>query len=543
MTSSLKQDLEIYIRAVAAFDQQEYELALQQFEIIADTSSKLRFNVALVLATLGRHEEAVRQYQVALGMDRYLAIAYFQQGVSSFLLGRFSDAKDQFDDALLYLRGNEQIDYKQLGLAFKLYSCEVLFNRGLCSLYLKDSAGLRDMQNASKKKQNSTHNAIDEGIKRKGKRCRLFSVPVGLLYRPNESKVRNLATRDYLGKARLVAATDSSDIGTGFRGYEKLQAATISAPSSSANDLSSLQASNRLTALSDKLELVKQRSETDRDLEFRRLDLALERKASMQSTRSRFPLPTRSRTIVSRSKEPLTPASISPRTSNAPSASSRISGSSGFSAVSADSRNGLALAKFSQDTAVQLNGGHNLPTHMHKQDKMIFPNSYDLEFQKTLDSLQQELSVQQRSQASSNSSFSNDSLLALDDKHQFEHESEYLHDYYSLDTPTRTTPSAMPVPMPVIRESEAMRIRVKVCGLEDTRQIMIDSKIEFETFRARLIKKFAWSVLPKLKSKDEDGELILLQDQEDLDECCKAAVLTAQRQSRDIAKVEIWVKS
>lgn len=40
------------------------------------------------------------------------------------------------------------------------------------------------------------------------------------MYRPNEAKVKNLKTKDYLGKARLVAASDRSNAFTGFTGAE-----------------------------------------------------------------------------------------------------------------------------------------------------------------------------------------------------------------------------------------------------------------------------------------------------------------------------------
>lgn len=48
----------------------------------------------------------------------------------------------------------------------------------------------------------------------------MFSIPVGVVYRPNEAKVRNLKTKDYLGKAKLVAASDRSNAFTGFAGSE-----------------------------------------------------------------------------------------------------------------------------------------------------------------------------------------------------------------------------------------------------------------------------------------------------------------------------------
>lgn len=49
----------------------------------------------------------------------------------------------------------------------------------------------------------------------------VFSIPVGVVYRPNSAKVKNLKTKDYLGKARLVAAADQTNTFTGFAGSEK----------------------------------------------------------------------------------------------------------------------------------------------------------------------------------------------------------------------------------------------------------------------------------------------------------------------------------
>jgi hypothetical protein len=86
--------------------------------------------------------------------------------VSNFLLGDFEEALANFNDTLLYLRGNSVIDYAQLGLLFKLYSCEVLFNRGLCYIYLQQKeAGMQDLAYAVKEKVVEDHNVIDEAIR------------------------------------------------------------------------------------------------------------------------------------------------------------------------------------------------------------------------------------------------------------------------------------------------------------------------------------------------------------------------------------------
>lgn len=116
----------------------------------------------LTFVSLGQ----VECYQRAIRLDQYLAVAYFQQGVSNFLLGDFEEALANFNDTLLYLRGNTMIDYAQLGLLFKLYSCEVLFNRGLCYIYLQQrDAGMQDLSYAVKEKVVEDHNVIDEAIR------------------------------------------------------------------------------------------------------------------------------------------------------------------------------------------------------------------------------------------------------------------------------------------------------------------------------------------------------------------------------------------
>lgn len=118
------------------------------------------------MSTPCSHTPQVQCYQRAVHFDQYMAIAYFQQGVSNFLLGDFEEALANFNDTLLYLRGNRWIDYDQLGLKFKLHSCEALFNRGLCYIYLQQrSAGLQDLFYASKEKAVPDHDVIDEAIR------------------------------------------------------------------------------------------------------------------------------------------------------------------------------------------------------------------------------------------------------------------------------------------------------------------------------------------------------------------------------------------
>ena len=116
--------------------------------------------------------------------------------MSSFLIGDFEEALANFNDTLLYLRGNTVIDYDQLGLKFKLYSCEVLFNRGLCYIYMQQKdEGLLDFSYAVKEKAVEDHNVIDEAIQDEAEvRVESSPVPVPPSLTDDDDGVRRRAT-------------------------------------------------------------------------------------------------------------------------------------------------------------------------------------------------------------------------------------------------------------------------------------------------------------------------------------------------------------
>lgn len=220
---SLKAELEIWASALEAYDAEKFDEALELFSSISE-SSKILTNIGLIYATVGDHDTAVRHFHLATEADQYLAVAYFQCGVSNFLLGRFDLAIKDFEDSLLYLRGNQAINYEQLGLKFKLYSAEVLFNKGLSQIYLgRYDAGMADLAEASADKVIAEHAVIDEAIQDRGEGYTVFSIPVGVLYRPSESKLRNTKQKDYLGKAKLVATADANEAYTTFTGVTRLK--------------------------------------------------------------------------------------------------------------------------------------------------------------------------------------------------------------------------------------------------------------------------------------------------------------------------------
>jgi len=75
-------------------------------------------------------------------------------------------------------------NYEQLGLDFRLFSAEVLFNFGLTKIYLGQiEAGMADLREAALQKQTPDHAVIDDAIRDKGIDYNVFSVPVSSLLR------------------------------------------------------------------------------------------------------------------------------------------------------------------------------------------------------------------------------------------------------------------------------------------------------------------------------------------------------------------------
>jgi hypothetical protein len=68
-------------------------------------------------------------------------------------------------------------NYEQLGLKFRLFSAEVLYNKGLSLIYMGNvQDGLQDLQEASNDKAIDDHKVIDEAIRDRGEGYMVFSV-------------------------------------------------------------------------------------------------------------------------------------------------------------------------------------------------------------------------------------------------------------------------------------------------------------------------------------------------------------------------------
>ena len=68
-------------------------------------------------------------------------------------------------------------NYEQLGLKFRLFSAEILFNKGLAQIYMgRAQEGLADMEEARREKVTDGHNVIDDAIQDRGEGYTVFSI-------------------------------------------------------------------------------------------------------------------------------------------------------------------------------------------------------------------------------------------------------------------------------------------------------------------------------------------------------------------------------
>ncbi|KAF9269525.1 TPR-like protein [Marasmius fiardii PR-910] len=128
--AALKKKLELWEEAVTAFKSEDYEGSLLIFEAI-EPSSQIAMNIGFIYSIRGDHEKAMKQYTKAIALDSYLALAYFQRGISYSKIGKLDEAEADFCTAEVMMKGEVIRLYNESGLDFALRSPEILFNKAL----------------------------------------------------------------------------------------------------------------------------------------------------------------------------------------------------------------------------------------------------------------------------------------------------------------------------------------------------------------------------------------------------------------------------
>ncbi|ELK16190.1 Neutrophil cytosol factor 2 [Pteropus alecto] len=225
---SLAEAISLWNEGVLAADKKDWKGALDAFAAVQDPHSRICFNMGCMHTILGSMPEAEKPQMDpsspqalsrSINRDKHLAVAYFQRGMLYYQMEKYDSAIKDLKEALTQLRGNQLIDYKILGLQFKLFSCEVLYNIALMHAKKEEWKKAEEhLALAMSMKSEPRHSKIDKAMECvwKQKLYEPVVIPVGRLFRPNERQVAQLVKKDYLGKATVVASVVDQDSFSGF---------------------------------------------------------------------------------------------------------------------------------------------------------------------------------------------------------------------------------------------------------------------------------------------------------------------------------------
>uniref|UniRef100_A0A8C9ESF5 NADPH oxidase activator 1 n=1 Tax=Pavo cristatus TaxID=9049 RepID=A0A8C9ESF5_PAVCR len=180
---SLVETIRLWQEGVCAADGKEWGAALKAFTAVQNPPAKICFNIGCAHLVLGQLAEAEEAFTQSISCDKHLAVAYFQRGTVFYKRHNHEMAMKDFKEALAQLRGNQLIDYKILGLRYRLFACEILYNIALVYATMEDWKKAEEhLTLAMSSKSEPQHSKIDRAMEailvRRTSSVSLVDVPV-----------------------------------------------------------------------------------------------------------------------------------------------------------------------------------------------------------------------------------------------------------------------------------------------------------------------------------------------------------------------------
>ncbi|XP_070689849.1 NADPH oxidase activator 1 [Pempheris klunzingeri] len=215
--------LRLWDQSVQAVDAKDWQGTIAKLDQITEPTSRTLFNAASAHLAVGQLDLALKALDHTIVKDECLAVGFFQRAAVMMQIGRLEEALSDCIWAQKHMRGNSVIDYKQLGLRFKLYSWQVLYNAAAvyCRMGQWEQARgvlLSATQERGGGRGGSIEVALDSVLREEVLSPLL--VPEGVVFRPRKQDVEQLQQRDFLGKAKVISSMIPND---DFGGFEPLR--------------------------------------------------------------------------------------------------------------------------------------------------------------------------------------------------------------------------------------------------------------------------------------------------------------------------------
>ncbi|MBN3299539.1 NCF2 factor, partial [Amia calva] len=242
--------IRLWSEAVGAVDRRDWEAALTALGQISEPTARTLFTTASILLTLGRLELTIKALDQTIAKDERLAVGFFQRAAVHMLADRLDEALGDCALAQKHMRGNSVIDYRQLGLRYKLYSWQVLYNMAAVQTRLCHWDTAEDLLQEASQQQGGARGvnlklSLDSLARLEVLKPLL--VPEGEVFRPRKQDVEQLEQRDFLGKPKVISSVIPND---DFGGFEplRLQKPGYYEPKAAAHESRYMRVRSRYTA-------------------------------------------------------------------------------------------------------------------------------------------------------------------------------------------------------------------------------------------------------------------------------------------------------
>uniref|UniRef100_A0A8C8DGD2 NADPH oxidase activator 1 n=1 Tax=Oncorhynchus tshawytscha TaxID=74940 RepID=A0A8C8DGD2_ONCTS len=184
----------LWDEAVKAVDARDWQGALSKLNQITEPTSRTLFLTASAHLALGQLEPAIQALDQTIAKDERLAVGFFQRA-GTLIMAALNDCIS----AQKHMRGNVVIDYRQLGLRYKLYSWQVLYNAAAVHSRLNQLDKARDILLSASQEKGGGGRGLNVEVALH-KVLPVLRVPEGEVFRPRKQNVEQLGERDFLGK-------------------------------------------------------------------------------------------------------------------------------------------------------------------------------------------------------------------------------------------------------------------------------------------------------------------------------------------------------
>ncbi|KAK3580916.1 hypothetical protein CHS0354_008206 [Potamilus streckersoni] len=204
-----------------------YEDCIEILSSITEPSARIYYNISCAHLKLGNLQNAHESLTDAVIRDNHMVLAFFQRGVVNMKLDRLQEAEQDFRKAIERMHDCLVIDYKQLGLRGKCYRYQILFNQALIHVNRQRyKEALELLQKAGEVAGGLMHEkeikyVTDLIANKQYKKPKPMEMSMNCIFHPPKSVISNLDKRQYLLKAKVVAAYDLIDTSTDFNGTKR----------------------------------------------------------------------------------------------------------------------------------------------------------------------------------------------------------------------------------------------------------------------------------------------------------------------------------